>query len=175
MFLYRLHPFQSFKIGSVLSCGNINMSAADLDPRQCLEGIREACYASNSADEDFADEDADTMKRVSEVETQLSELLTKDESLDLDEVLAEAERAKAMPSPGPQIKPSGHSKHMFPCADTFKALPAHPSEWPQAPLMIRPTPDTSTQIRVIRRARSTEQSVFCGFCAGFLLPINCAR
>jgi hypothetical protein len=72
-----------------------------LDPRPCLQGIQKDCFASNSADEDIADEDADSMKCMSEVETQLLELLTKKESLDLDKVLAEAEQAKAMPNLGP--------------------------------------------------------------------------
>jgi hypothetical protein len=82
------------------------MLAAYLDPRPCLQGIWEDYFASYSADEDIVDKEADFMKHVNEVETQFLELLTKDKSLDLDKVLAEAERAKAMPSPGPHIKPS---------------------------------------------------------------------
>jgi Protein of unknown function (DUF1769) len=36
--------------------------------------------------------------------------------------------------------------HSFPCKDTYKELPIQPSSWPQSPLMIRPTPYTSTKI-----------------------------
>jgi hypothetical protein len=65
-----------------------------------------------------------------------------------------------------------HSKHAFPCSDTHKALPSHPSLWPQAPLMVRPTPKTTTKIRGIRRAKSLQYEDFSGFCAGCILPIN---
>ena len=34
----------------------------------------------------------------------------------------------------------------FPCNDTNNPLPCPPSEWPQRPLMIRPSPNTSTKI-----------------------------
>lgn len=36
--------------------------------------------------------------------------------------------------------------HSFPCKDPFKPLPSPPTSWPQRPLMIRPTPHTSTKI-----------------------------
>jgi hypothetical protein len=144
------------------------MSSAYLDPPPCLQGILEDYFVSSSADKDIANEDVDSMKCVSEVKTQLLELLTKDEYLDLDKVLAEAEQAKAMPSPRPQIKPSKHSKHMFPCANTFKAF--QPSRWPQAPLMICPTSKRATKIRGLRRASSMEYEDFCVSC---ILPTNC--
>ncbi|KAL3940699.1 MAG: hypothetical protein SGARI_000872 [Bacillariaceae sp.] len=43
--------------------------------------------------------------------------------------------------------------------------------WPQGPLMVRPTPYSSTKILGIRRAGSTEYEHFAGFCAGCILPI----
>ena len=36
--------------------------------------------------------------------------------------------------------------HSYPCKGTYKMLPEHPSTWPQRPLMIRPTPYTSTKV-----------------------------
>jgi hypothetical protein len=40
-----------------------------------------------------------------------------------------------------------HKMHAYPCRDTHKALPTNPSRWPQAPVMLRPTPNTNTTIR----------------------------
>ena len=62
--------------------------------------------------------------------------------------------------------------HAFPCKDTYQELPSPPSQWPQCPLMIRPTPDTSTKIKGIRHVSSNEYKHFAGFCAGCILPIN---
>jgi hypothetical protein len=40
---------------------------------------------------------------------------------------------------------------IYPCKDTYPAVPNEPSEWPQRPLMILPTPYTSTKILGIVR------------------------
>jgi hypothetical protein len=65
-----------------------------------------------------------------------------------------------------------HMMHAYPCRDTHRALPSSPSRWPQAPVMLRPTPNTNTRIRGIRFADSAEYQHFKGFCAGCILPIN---
>jgi hypothetical protein len=36
--------------------------------------------------------------------------------------------------------------HIYPCKDACKLLPEHPSRWPQRPVMIRPTPHSSTKV-----------------------------
>ena len=36
--------------------------------------------------------------------------------------------------------------HTYPCKDAYKLLPEHPARWPQRPLMIRPTPHSSTKV-----------------------------
>lgn len=65
-----------------------------------------------------------------------------------------------------------HKEHAYPCRDTHNIIPSHPSKWPQAPIMLRPTPNTSMRIRGIRHANSYEYEHFKGFCAGCILPIN---
>lgn len=65
-----------------------------------------------------------------------------------------------------------HRLHAYPCADTHKKLPIPPTQWPQAPLMLRPTPGSNMKIRGIRYADSTEYQTFPGVCAGCILPVN---
>jgi len=55
-----------------------------------------------------------------------------------------------------------------PCKNTSLQIP-DPSTWPQQPLMIRPTPNSSTKVIGIRRARKKEYENFVG------LPINNGR
>eukprot|EP00977_Amphora_coffeiformis_P016994 scaffold5385_cov152-Amphora_coffeaeformis.AAC.4 len=68
-----------------------------------------------------------------------------------------------------------HAPHAYPCADTYKILPAPPTKWPQAPLMLRPTPGAPMRIRGIRYAHSKAYQHFGGFCAGCILPINTGK
>jgi len=68
-----------------------------------------------------------------------------------------------------------HKTHAYPCQDTHTILPSNPSLWPQRPIMLRPTPNTNTQIRGIRRADSTDYQHYPGFCAGCILPINTGK
>ena len=68
-----------------------------------------------------------------------------------------------------------HTAHAYPCSSTYKNLPAEPSVWPQRPVMLRPSPRTTTKIRGIRFADSREYRHFDGFCAGCILPINTGR
>lgn len=60
----------------------------------------------------------------------------------------------------------------YPCKDACKRLPEHPSRWPQRPLMIRPTPHSSTKVIGIRMASRHNYQEFIGFTAGCILPIN---
>ena len=65
-----------------------------------------------------------------------------------------------------------HKPHAYPCRNTNDPLPPPPSKWPQAPLMLRPTPNSNNKVRGIRFASSNEYLDFSGFCAGCILPIN---
>jgi len=71
--------------------------------------------------------------------------------------------------------PVSRSPHVFPCKDTYAALPKPSQTWPQNPLMLRPTPYTTTKIKGIRRASKANYEHFTGFCAGCILPINNGR
>ncbi|VEU36874.1 unnamed protein product [Pseudo-nitzschia multistriata] len=71
--------------------------------------------------------------------------------------------------------PSPLAPNAYPCKDTQHELPQHPSTWPQRPLMVRPTPCSSTKIIGIRRAISDNYENFKGCCAGCILPINNGR
>merc|ERR1719238_6422 len=101
------------------------------------------------------------------VEEKLMLLLEKDEGLEAAKVLAKARRASCELSASSrnlsapsrlsiQMEPNPSSglpaNHFYACSSTFSALPSHPSEWPQAPLMIRPSPNSSTKIRGIRKS-----------------------
>ncbi|CAB9502720.1 expressed unknown protein [Seminavis robusta] len=78
-------------------------------------------------------------------------------------------------SPEDKIVLPIHQPHAYPCPDTHKTLPSPPSQWPQRPVMIRPTPGTSTKIRGIRLASDRDYRHFAGFCAGCILPVNTGR
>jgi len=56
-----------------------------------------------------------------------------------------------------------------------KKLPQPPTCWPQRPLMIRPTPFSSTKIIGIRTAMGYDYKNFPGLCADCILPINNGR
>jgi hypothetical protein len=144
------------------------------DVAECLEGLRDAYSASPTArpqsdgtgfeltldGDDHGDDHGDdgddgscsaqvdpdiSIRRVSVVEESLYEVLRLDEnqSVQVDEtklpsIAYSVNQAKKLPL--------SHKPHSFPCTDTYKALPAPPSVWPQRPLMIRPTPYTSTKV-----------------------------
>jgi hypothetical protein len=71
--------------------------------------------------------------------------------------------------------PPIHKPHAYPCRDTHSRLPSPPTKWPQRPVMLRPSPNTSTVIRGIRKANEKEYQHYSGFCAGCILPINTGR
>jgi hypothetical protein len=64
--------------------------------------------------------------------------------------------------------------HAYPCLNTYQQLPVPPSNWPQIPLMLRPSPTLADGcvIRGIRFADSVQYQTFPGICAGCLLPMN---
>jgi hypothetical protein len=68
-----------------------------------------------------------------------------------------------------------HQCGAYPCRDTHATLPEHPSTWPQRPVMLRPSPKTSTKIRGIRYANSLDYQQFPGFCPGCTLPVNTGK
>eukprot|EP00978_Attheya_sp_CCMP212_P013071 scaffold32644_cov55-Attheya_sp.AAC.2 len=65
--------------------------------------------------------------------------------------------------------------HAYPCRFTQSPLPPLPSRWPQAPLLLRPTPHSHTAIRGIRHADSTGYQALPGLCEGCTLPINSGK
>lgn len=148
-------------------------SCLSLDPKECLEGIRKAYYSCTSFGEDEGS-DQETANQSTLVEEHLLSMLAKEDTSNQDSVFTKARQADLKrESATSALKLAAlHSKHAFPCADTYKALPSDPSIWPQGTLMLRPTPNTSTKIRGIRRASSLEYQHFAGFCAGCILPVN---
>jgi Protein of unknown function (DUF1769) len=132
------------------------------------------------------DDESEELLRVQFVETRLLELVEQQEhqqhlhsSVD-DNITAETtarvfdKNAQAAAAVNTVVLPI-HRPHAYPCADTDKKLPAPPSQWPQAPLMLRPTPGSHMKIRGIRYADSTEYQNFPGVCAGCILPVNNGR
>jgi len=110
--------------------------------------------------------DPDVIQRISLVETQLIEMF------DHLAALSDTDRAPRLPKIKIPKELAIHQPHAYPCTDTFKRLPAPPFRWPQAPVMLRPTPGSDMKIRGIRYADSTKYQSFAGFCAGCILPIN---
>ena len=62
--------------------------------------------------------------------------------------------------------------HSYRCHEINDPLPPPPTKWPQAPLMLRPTPKSSTRVRGVRYASSDEYLDLDGFGNGCILPIN---
>jgi Protein of unknown function (DUF1769) len=65
-----------------------------------------------------------------------------------------------------------HTPHAYPLHEINDPLPPPPTKWPQAPLMLRPTPNSSTRVRGVRYASSDEYLDLDGFRDGCILPIN---
>lgn len=95
---------------------------------------------------------ADTSKRISIVENSIHHVLNLDH-----------ERSDCMDDEGRQLKKQSiengeilGNQSTFPFKNACTILPEHPSRWPQRPLMIRPTPDSSTKVIGI-----VSNNVFC--------------
>ena len=135
-----------------------NASTPPSSPHSSLQST------SSDAENEEVEADEAVLKRISMVEGQLMEIFAKQLELGGHVVTS-------LPPEPPHCLPI-HNEHAYPCKDTHKALPSHPSKWPQSPIMLRPTPNTSTNIRGIRFASSSDYQHFKGFCAGCILPIN---
>lgn len=105
--------------------------------------------------------------RISIVESRLLELVEKQLLDDPD-----SPDRPLTPPPKPLVVLPIHQPHAYPCADTYSSLPAPVQKWPQAPLMLRPTPGANMIVRGIRYASSTTYQNFPGTCAGCILPVN---
>lgn len=138
--------------------------------------VRLSSCGSASDDDDNSVEieaDQDVLERASLIEQQLYSLVN-DLSTTSQDVAAddyEPNSWKLADIVIPTDLPI-HAPHAYPCASTFLRLPSPPSLWPQAPVMIRPTPGSDTRIRGIRYADSNVYQDFPGFCAGCILPVN---
>lgn len=127
---------------------------------------------------------ANTSKRISIVENSIHRALNLDheqndcmddegrqlkkKSIENGEILGNQSENKKKPS-------LARKAHTFPFKDACTILPEHPSRWPQRPLMIRPTPNSSTNVIGIRVAREDDYEDFASFHDGCILPINNGR
>ena len=104
---------------------------------------------NNDYDDDNGDADdgqrSGRNQRVSIVEENLLHDLSIDEtSHQSDHINNDSKTGRYKPNNRPVSTPIHSSS--FPCKDTNSSLPCPPTEWPQRPLMIRPSPNTSTKI-----------------------------
>jgi hypothetical protein len=160
------------------ACYSFTFMSLDVDA--CLQGLRESYRISPrgsfAEDDDEGDDgnhvsgDGETLESMSEIEEHLLQLLERDKLLDDKSAEEKARRCSTIRKPQPFAL--SHEAHAFPCKDTYSNLPSYPTRWPQCPVMIRPTPYTSTKVRGIRRAKAREYEHFPGFCAGCILPVN---
>jgi hypothetical protein len=123
--------------------------------------------AEVESDDEVEEDDREVLQQMSRVEHELLDMADRQEKLEEPSV-------ELKPIPITEQLPI-HTPHAYPCSDTYKRLPAHPSKWPQAPLMLRPTPGAKMKIRGIRYADSLEYQSFPGVCAGCILPVNSGR
>ena len=84
-------------------------------------------------------------QRVSVVEDNLLQALSIDENRHRIEHISNGSKVGPYKPVNESVATPLHSS-TFPCKDTDKSLPCPPTEWPQRPLMIRPSPHTSTKI-----------------------------
>lgn len=96
------------------------------------------------------DDSAETIRRISIVEECIFEVLhlEEDEAPKMTNSLMRGVLKKIPVSPMARVEArKAHPRpYLYPCKDTYDVLPKPPSEWPQRPLMVRPTPYTSTKI-----------------------------
>lgn len=136
-----------------------------MSKRTCVSAARE--HSLSSDDDDIEIEaDPDVIRRISAVESQLTDLLYGQAAIGKNYVLPEVKVPEVLPI---------YRAHAYPCQDTFSRLPAPPHSWPQAPVMMRPTVGSETKIRGIRYVGSESYQDFGGFCAGCILPMNTGR
>lgn len=133
---------------------------------------------SVNVDVDKIESEADPglLTHISAVESRLSDLVDQIRHSEIDGGDGDASKTvKGVPSLHVPADLPFHAPHAYPCADTYKVLPSPPPKWPQAPLMLRPTPGCKMRVRGIRYANRKEYQPFGGFCAGCILPINTGK
>lgn len=112
--------------------------------------------------------DADEIQRIQQVETRLLQLMDQAPVRETHQLREMGQTFLEYPSARlPVLRP-----HTYPCKDSYNIVPTAPIHWPQAPIMLRPTPNTQMIIRGIRYANSRTYQNFPGLCAGCILPIN---
>ncbi len=129
--------------------------------RTSVSAARE--HSVSSDDDDIEIEaDPELIRRISAVQSQLTNVLYGQAAIANAYVLPEIKVPKVLPIYG---------SHAYPCHHTFSRLPAPPCRWPQAPVMMRPTVSSETKIRGIRYAGSESYQDFKGCCAGCILRV----
>lgn len=114
--------------------------------------------------------DPDLMERMSIFEYQLTAVFDRQAAMATCQVVVPS--AEIFSRPGAAVVLPIYQPHAYPCPNTFFKLPVPPQQWPQAPVMVRPSPTSDTKIRGIRYANDTNYQHFTGFCAGCILPMN---
>jgi Protein of unknown function (DUF1769) len=138
----------------------------ETDREYSSRGVDDEIALSESADGIEVEASPEVVRRISVVELQLQDFMDHQRQMAEDEAVHILPRIE-MPGDVSIFRP-----HAYPCATTYKRLPAPPTKWPQAPVMLRPTPGSGTKIRGIRHADSSIYQHFTGFCAGCILPVN---
>jgi hypothetical protein len=129
---------------------DITLCVSELQERYSQSPLPSGCNIEVTLDRSRSDESAETSRRVSIVEESIFEVL----HLEGDEDSSNSTIMRGMLKKNPVSPPMAHVEalkahpqpYLYPCKDTYHALPKPPSEWPQRPLMVRPTPHTSTKI-----------------------------
>lgn len=134
---------------------------------------------SRGSSDDDLESNEDYQALMHQVEEKLLQFLEEQMKVDNEERSGGESDSGSSPNHQPEIDPKFilpiRQKHAYPCPETYKILPPPPEDWPQRPVMIRPTPGTSTRIRGIRYASEKEYKYIPGFCAGCILPINTGK
>ena len=138
--------------------------------------------ASQDIDEEGFEMALTDLEQIAGLETKLFGIVDKqekwhDSGASLSPKKNASSKLQTMDEVSIETVPIIRSPHAYPCENTFKALPSPPSRWPQAPIMMRPTPGSHTKIRGLRYAETSngtggQYQSFSGFCAGCILPMN---
>jgi hypothetical protein len=135
---------------------------------QGMWDVDELTSSLSSFTKESEENDSDERHRIDQVASRLLELVDQmpvpgsSPMKEVDQTFLETPAARL-----PVLRP-----HTYPCKDSYSVGPTPPIHWPQAPIMLRPTPNTQMTIRGIRYANSSRYQIFPGLCAGCILPIN---
>ena len=136
---------------------------------QGMWDVDDSTTSTSSLAKQFGESDTNEVQQVRQVETRLLQLVDQIPVPDTPNK-KKVDGQNFLESPAaklPVLRP-----HAFPCNDSYNEMPVVPTLWPQAPIMLRPTPNTQMIIRGIRFANSRTYQNFPGLCAGCILPIN---